>query len=101
MFVEVHDLHIWSLSVGKPMLTAHLWVEGGHHPVDQKSPRKSESGESHNAEDEKRVLQRVSEMLAKRFAIHHTTIQVEAADDLAFCDPSALDGHAHGSAYKH
>lgn len=51
---EVHDLHIWSLSVGKPSLSAHLLASS----------------------DGKGVLVAATKMLASTYNIHHTTIQV-------------------------
>jgi zinc transporter 2 len=62
---EVHDLHIWSLSVGKPSLSVHLLAEG----------------------DGKGVLERSTKMLAREYNIHHTTIQVELAHDEVACNP--------------
>ncbi len=55
--VGLHDLHIWSLSSGKPILTAHVEIA---------------SADSANA------LQReLAEMLLLRFAIQHCTLQLE------------------------
>ena len=62
---EVHDLHIWSLSVGKPSMSVHLTVK------------------SHG----RGVLQEATRLLAKRFNIHHTTIQVEQQHDEVHCNP--------------
>ncbi len=53
----LHDLHIWSLSSGKPILTAHVEIAS----VDSAS-----------------ALQReLAEMLKLRFAIQHCTLQLE------------------------
>lgn len=54
---EVHDLHLWELAPGRPILTAHVLVapEADCHAI-------------------RRDLER---MLAERFAIDHTTLQVE------------------------
>ena len=54
---EVHDLHIWSLSVGKPCLSVHLLL------LDDKS---------HSA------LKEAHTILARRHNIYHSTIQVES-----------------------
>ena len=54
---EVHDLHIWSLSVGKPCLSVHLLL------LDD---------ESHSA------LKDAHTVLARRHNIYHSTIQVES-----------------------
>ena len=55
----VHDVHIWSHSQGKALMTAHLVVPEG--PSHQK-------------------LCEVQDLLAKRFHIHHSTIQIEQSD---------------------
>ena len=54
--ISVHDLHIWSLSVGKPSLCVHLLCD---------------------APDTQTVLVAVQKLLAEKFRIFHTTIQVE------------------------
>jgi cobalt-zinc-cadmium efflux system protein len=58
---QVHDLHVWELSPGHPVLTAHVLVapEADCHAV-----RRS-----------------LEQMLKQRFAIAHTTLQVEHAPD--------------------
>lgn len=61
----VHDLHVWALTSGKNSLTVHLVLAA--------------EGE------EQVVLANAQRVLAERFLIHHTTVQVEA-------DPCA---HAH------
>ena len=55
----VHDLHIWSLGSSTHALSCHVMI-------DDVPP--SESGP---------VLQRLNDLLADRFHIHHTTIQFE------------------------
>ncbi|MFJ7140428.1 cation diffusion facilitator family transporter [Pseudomonas protegens] len=57
---DVHDLHIWVLTSGKNVLSAHL--------VAQLQGR-----------DEQEVLARVTELLQERFEIAHVTLQVEQA----------------------
>jgi cobalt-zinc-cadmium efflux system protein len=54
--VEVHDLHVWTVTSGFPALSAHLVVERGA--------------------DRDQVLHRLERLLRERFAIHHTTLQV-------------------------
>lgn len=58
---EVHDLHVWELAPGHPILTAHVLVEPGAdcHAV-------------------RRTLER---MLKERFHIDHTTLQVDHAHE--------------------
>ena len=56
----VHDLHIWSITTGMPALSGHVIVPpGGCQNVDE-------------------ILTRVKVILRERFAIDHTTIQVES-----------------------
>jgi cobalt-zinc-cadmium efflux system protein len=54
---EVHDLHLWELAPGHPILTAHVLVDVG---ADCHAIRRS-----------------LEQMLAARFAIQHTTLQVD------------------------
>jgi cobalt-zinc-cadmium efflux system protein len=58
--VEVHDLHVWTVTSGFPALSAHVLVEPG--------------ADCHAA---RRRLERT---LAKRFGLTHTTLQVEHAE---------------------
>jgi cobalt-zinc-cadmium efflux system protein len=57
--VEVHDLHLWTVTSGFPAFSAHVLVEGGAdcHAI-------------------RRDLER---LLADRFGLDHTTLQVEHA----------------------
>ena len=57
--VEVHDLHIWTITSGFPALSAHVLVAPG--------------GDCHGV---RRDLELV---LRERFDLHHTTLQVEHA----------------------
>ena len=54
----VHDLHIWALGSREPILTAHVLL-------------------SLDAGDPDAVRTAMSQMLRKRFDIHHATLQVE------------------------
>jgi len=54
---EVHDLHLWELAPGHPILTAHVLVGVG---ADCHAIRRS-----------------LEQMLAERFGIAHTTLQVD------------------------
>jgi cobalt-zinc-cadmium efflux system protein len=58
--VEVHDLHVWTVTSGFPALSAHVLVEAG--------------ADCHGA---RRRLERT---LAERFGLTHTTLQVEHAE---------------------
>ena len=57
--VEVHDLHVWSVDTGFPALSAHVLVRP--------------EGDCHEARRE------LAAMLAERFGLRHTTVQVEHA----------------------
>lgn len=58
---EVHDLHVWELAPRHPILTAHVLVAAGA--------------------DCHRVRRDLERMLRERFAIAHTTLQVDHAPD--------------------
>jgi cobalt-zinc-cadmium efflux system protein len=60
---EVHDLHIWTITSGFPALSAHVLVDPG---VDCHAVRRELEG-----------------VLAERFSLTHTTLQVEHAADVA------------------
>lgn len=62
--LEIHDLHIWSISQGHPALSAHLKVS------------KDCSGTDHWSE----CLKATQTMLNKKFNIEHSTLQIEPLD---------------------
>lgn len=53
----VHDLHIWTITSGRHAVTAHIVIN--------------------DASESYRILREIREMLAERFALTHSTIQVE------------------------
>jgi zinc transporter 2 len=53
-----HSLHMWSLTIDKPALAAHLAMDA----------------EEANFQD---VLSEASKMLHQKYGFHHTTLQVE------------------------
>jgi cobalt-zinc-cadmium efflux system protein len=55
--VNVHDLHVWEITSGMPSLSAHVVVRGG---TDCHAARRG-----------------MSDMLAERFGVTHTTLQVD------------------------
>jgi cobalt-zinc-cadmium efflux system protein len=55
--VETHDLHVWTVTDGFPALSAHVLVEPGA--------------------DCHRLRLELERLLHERFAIDHTTLQVE------------------------
>ena len=60
--IDVHDLHVWSLSMGKVSMTCHL-----------KSTKPQTS------------LVKAKELMIKKYQITHTTIQVEEEDHPEDC----------------
>src|SRR5690349_6875956 len=58
---EVHDLHVWELTPGRPLLTAHVLV--------------ARDADCHG------VRRSLEQMLKERFRIEHTTLQVDHASD--------------------
>lgn len=65
---DVHDLHVWSIAPGIRALSCHVRVDD--RPISEGD----------------RILGRVNELLAARFAIAHSTIQMETAE----CEPNSL-----------
>lgn len=65
----VHDLHVWSITPQLHALSAHVMVEHDHV--------------IHNA----LTLQKINQMLQRRFGIDHITIQFECED----CAPDLID----------
>lgn len=58
--VKVHDLHIWAITSGMDMLSAHIVVEDDI--------------------DEQVVLQRAIDILYDQFKLEHSTIQIEKSE---------------------
>jgi cobalt-zinc-cadmium efflux system protein len=55
--VEVHDLHVWTLTSGMNVMSAHVTIGGG-----------DDSGELLNA---------IQDAITTRFPIGHVTVQIE------------------------
>ncbi|MDN4614866.1 cation diffusion facilitator family transporter [Leifsonia sp. F6_8S_P_1B] len=68
--VAVHDVHVWAITSGAPVFTAHVVVE----------PRVFRSGETG------RLLDDLSGCLAKHFDVEHSTFQLEPAEHAAHED---------------
>jgi cobalt-zinc-cadmium efflux system protein len=68
---EVHDLHIWALSTTETALTGHLVMK-----ADGLAPS---------------FLRDVAHALEEKFAIHHTTLQLEPPDASEECARAASD----------
>ncbi|MBA4601788.1 cation diffusion facilitator family transporter [Thermoactinomyces mirandus] len=58
--INVHDLHIWTISSGLDSLSCHLLV--------------------HKDTDHQQILHTAIQLIEKHFAISHTTIQIETTD---------------------
>ncbi len=68
--VGVHHVHLWSLSSGKTLATLHVdMAAGGDQPA---------------------ILRQVKTLLTERYAIGHTTIQIESAGDCVDRDSKNL-----------
>jgi cobalt-zinc-cadmium efflux system protein len=74
--VEVHDLHVWSITSGFVALSAHLVVAS--ESIDESVLRSSE------------------QLLSSRFGIRHTTIQI---DRTVNCNQANHDVHQHAHAH--
>lgn len=77
----VHHLHIWALGPSRPALSCHLML--GDITL--------KSGGA--------VIQRATDLLAERYRISHTTIQIEYAGceiDDPFCSPEEARKRLHG-----
>ena len=59
--MEVHDLHLWSLSSGRESMSGHLVVTPGRDPL--------------------AVRKAAAKLLEERFALAHVTLQTEAPED--------------------
>ncbi|KAK3018636.1 hypothetical protein RJ639_003505 [Escallonia herrerae] len=55
--LDVHDLHVWAITIGKVVLACHVVVEAGA--------------------DSNEILQKVKENCERTYRIHHVTIQIE------------------------
>ncbi len=60
---EVHDLHVWTITSGMPVMSAHIVVEDSVTAMDQ----------AHS------VLDRLRECLSEHFDVEHSTFQIEPA----------------------
>jgi len=63
--VDIHDLHIWNITIGKPAIAAHINVKN----------------EGLNIEEYQRILNNAQYILCKKFGIHHSTLQIEYVDE--------------------
>ena len=61
----VHDLHIWTLTSGRNIITAHIVISDGR-----------------DGRESQRILQQARALLAQQFALHHATLQIEEPMEL-------------------
>jgi cobalt-zinc-cadmium efflux system protein len=59
--ISVHDLHVWTVTSGFPSLAAHVVVK--------------------RASDRDLIVRELEVMLRERYAINHTTLQMEEEGD--------------------
>ena len=57
--IDVHDLHIWTITSGLDSLSCHLLIEDNS--------------------DNQNILQQAIHLIADKFKIQHTTIQIETS----------------------
>ena len=68
---DIHHLHLWQLDERENSLEAHIVLSGGRPPSE--------------------VKRGVKAMIAERFGIRHSTLEIEGADE--DCPDSAVVGH--------
>lgn len=81
--VELHDLHVWQVTSGYPAMSAHVLVEPGC--------------------DCHAVRQEIEARLRTSYAIDHTTLQVDHADEHDTPASEGADVHCadpHGASYR-
>jgi cobalt-zinc-cadmium efflux system protein len=61
--IDVHDLHVWTITSGMPVMSAHVVVDDSV----------TRMGEAHS------VLDRLRDCLADHFDVEHSTFQIEPA----------------------
>lgn len=54
---DVHHMHVWSLTPERPLLTMHVEINPSMDPT--------------------QILQHLKRVLAERFNVHHSTVQIE------------------------
>lgn len=68
---DIHDVHVWTLTSGMPVMSAHIVVEDGR------------------LDDSPVILERLRGCLADHFDLEHSTLQIETAEHAA----SEVDTH--------
>ncbi len=72
--VDVHDLHVWTITSGLDSLSAHVQVD--------------------NTVSSTQVLEAIHSLLEEKFAIHHSTVQTELVDCQHRCEIDAAKTEA-------
>ncbi|MCX7027133.1 MAG: cation diffusion facilitator family transporter [Spirochaetes bacterium] len=72
--LAVHDLHIWSIEPGYPVLSAHVLL---------KDQRLSDTG---------LIMEQIKELVSHRYGVEHTTVQFECSDCGQHCADCGLVG---------
>jgi len=62
--MNIHDLHIWNITIGKPAIAAHISVKN----------------EDLNVNKYQLILNNAQYILCTKYGIHHTTLQIEYID---------------------
>ena len=79
---EIHDFHVWALSVGKIAMSAHI-----------RSPRPQIA------------IHKITEIMRNKYECYHSTVQVEEAIpfslDIITCDNDKIKGEIHIHHHSH
>jgi cobalt-zinc-cadmium efflux system protein len=77
---DVHDLHVWSLAGGRPILSAHIQL-ADDRPLEACNLLRGE----------------LNEALAQRYAISHSTLQIEHTCEVSdlYCRLDGTEDHAY------
>ncbi|KJE94718.1 cation efflux family protein [Capsaspora owczarzaki ATCC 30864] len=70
---RAHDLHIWSLTVGKPAIAVHVSINGPRWA----SRAACDTCTTPPPLDPHELLLNIQNVLCGRYGIHHTTVQIE------------------------
>jgi cobalt-zinc-cadmium efflux system protein len=79
---SIHDLHVWSITSGKPSLTVHVVSK-------------------ENSVSWPMLLDRVRDMLAEKFDIRHSTVQIEARPCEQAREIHTFGAHAPVETHQH
>jgi len=84
--VDIHDLHIWNITIGKPAIAAHISVKNEGSIVDEYQ----------------RILNNAQYILCTKYGIHHTTLQIEFIhEDSNLLESNNFDNNSYHSSSSH